>query len=162
MLIDSTTFEKPIVFKAKGETKQGELLGKFDIDAKFLSGMAMKWQFNRKANVAVKADISNFPVDMLDLCLTLDQPELHGIMRDILGERISAVVDQSLSELDGAFQIKTESPTSEINLTAAMEGKYILRNAGKISFLLTPDFFDRIASRAPPLCCASPNRPKRH
>lgn len=148
LLIDSATFEKPIVFKVKGETKQGDLLGKFDIDAKFLSGMAMKWQFNRKANVAVKADISNFPVDMLDLVLTLDQPELHGIMRDILGERISMAIDQSLSEMDGALLIKTESPNSEINLIAAMEdGKYILRNSGKISFLLTPEFFDRIASR---------------
>jgi hypothetical protein len=148
LMIDSATFEKPIVFHAKGETKQGDLAGSFDIDATFLSGMAQRWQFNKKANVAVKANITNFPVDMLDIALTLDQPELHGIMRDVMGDRITVNVDQSLSQKEGAFLIKTESPTFNINLIAGMEqGKYILRNAGKISFLITPEFFERIASR---------------
>lgn len=148
LLIDSSTFEKPIVVHAKGDTKQGSLLGNFEIDAKFLSGLAKRWHFNRKANVAVKANMTNFPVDMLDIALTLDQPELHGIVRDLMGDRITISVDQSLSHEDGSFLIKTESPTFNVNMIAGMEaGKYILRNVGTISFLITPELFDRIASR---------------
>lgn len=148
LLVDSTTFEKPILIKAKGSTHQGDLAGNFDIEAKFLSGMAQKWQFNRKAAVKIKAEIENFPVDMLDIALTLDQPDLHGVMRDMMGDRITIAIDQSLSETDGSFLIKTDSPTLNMNLIASLEeGKYILRQDGTMSFIITPELFDRIASR---------------
>ncbi|MFQ5728840.1 MAG: hypothetical protein ACE5GN_00575 [Waddliaceae bacterium] len=115
--------------QAAGQTRQGNVSGAFQVDLQ-RKNEEMQWS----------ADVSHFPVDILDAFVSMNQPEMAGVLRNLLGEAINLRVNETSQGTELNFDLNAQSP----HLSAAVNGKIsngILRltSPAKVTLKATPE-----------------------
>lgn len=142
----------PLVLNLTGTTRQGKLIGTFDLIASFAqispedllkyaqdTEAFLKDEQQGRIELSLKAN--NLPVDLLDRLLAANNPRLAGMLRTALGEKIDFSIEEKLANDGLAFLLKAYSP----NLSAQFDGrllpnKFTLGKPAHISFSLQPEF----------------------
>lgn len=149
--------EKPLAIHVKGATKQGELTGSFELDG-VLNGLTSRdWDdMARDAErllsieggkeAEIQAKIVNFPVDLLDRLIALKRPELNGICRQILGDKLNLVVNKEPSKEGLAFNITVLAPLMQGDVKGKLsQGYFHLQEPATFHLNLTPQFLNPLA-----------------
>jgi hypothetical protein len=153
------TQEIPLAAHLTGSTKQGDLVGTFDIDTSLKGLQFSHWnELSRDAQkflsiegskeAQVKAKIVNFPVDLLDRLVALKKPELNGIFRAILGDKFNLTADKEPSFEGLAFNISLLSPLMQGDVKGKIsQGEFSLQEPGIFHFNLTPELLNPIVKQ---------------
>ncbi len=72
---------------------------------------------------SIKANAQDFPVEVIDVALALNDPYSYGLAKGILGDTLNVKIDQS-SKLDtSAFSINLQSPKSRLVLDGVLSSE---------------------------------------
>ncbi|MBA3723091.1 MAG: hypothetical protein H0W88_11925 [Parachlamydiaceae bacterium] len=127
--------KKPLSLNLKGETKQEKLTGSFEMHAVLPHLLTDNWADVSKnaqqlmtiegsKEATLQAKIQNFPVDLLDRILALKKPELNGLFRTILGDKLNVVLDKESNTEGFAFNLSLLAPLLQGNV----KGKIVNNN----------------------------------
>jgi hypothetical protein len=117
---------------ASGQTESQGKLGSFDVDC----------LLTQKKN-ALKVQIVDLPVEILDALSSMQGGGNYGVIRQILGDTLSL----NISEVNGVLNVVLHS-NLEMELDGAFEGDhFVLRAPMKSSLNLTPAAFDKLRNQ---------------
>lgn len=111
----------PLSAQIKGLTKQDHLNGSFEINFSLNGLWASDWRgLQRNAEkyfssegskeAKIQAHIANFPVDLIDRLVALQNPQLNGLFHSLLGDRLNLNIDKEPSDEGLAFNLTLLSP----------------------------------------------------
>lgn len=145
---------QPLTIKASGDTQQGTLVGSFTVDG-MVAGITLDQitntheaptdllKNNPNAEIKINANISNFPVAIIDQLSSLKNPERAGMITEIIGPVLNAAIDHRLAAEGLTLSIQANST----NLSADADlliGKVIsLANPAKLSLTINPKVLQR-------------------
>lgn len=138
-----------LTLQLSGETIQNSLTGKFAIDAKMqgidLHSISSKGrdltnilQTHPQANLKINADISNFPLELIDQIVSLKSPHLNGLLAEILGKELNLTIDQKGTSQKFAFNLKANSPTLTANADFILDKELTLAKPTQINLKIFP------------------------
>lgn len=125
---------QPLSFKLSGETTQEHVNGSFLIEALFPEMETGNWsQIGEEAQkllsieggkeVTLAAQITNFPVDLIDRIVALQNSQLNGIFRSFLGEKINITLDKKPSSEALLFNLNILSNNMKGQLVGKINSK---------------------------------------
>ena len=129
----------PLTLSLSGLTEHGELSGQFQVDLEF-AGLKPEqfikvdrhlidlFRENPEAHLKIKANISNFPVHILDRGIAYIKPELAGVLVSALGKNLNFSIDQILKQDKMNLSLQAQSP----QLTANVQADFALEKEGTI------------------------------
>lgn len=136
-------------FKMSGETEQGKLRGKLNIDAE-LRGISLKELVHLEGNLAeslhsnpnvevkIHADVANFPVEILDQVVAVKTPQYSGLLTSLLGQDLNVTVNQKTTPNGLSLALAARSPTVTADVGLAITDVITLSKPAIVSFQLTP------------------------
>jgi hypothetical protein len=131
-----TPSEKGIKVKTAGITKQGNVAGKFDID--------LNWSENANS-CNIYAD--NFPTNFIDSVLSIQNPELSGILPALLGEAINVKIIEETNLNQSAWIIEASSQNFQFHAKGKIEdGMFHLLSPAQAKFSATPEVLNQLSS----------------
>lgn len=154
------TAQTPLFVILDGKTEHNGIVGNFDIEAS-IQGITLPslWEMSSystvglkitdKPDIKVKANIINFPVDVLDRLIALKNPKAQGMISEIIGDHLNLSLEQ-VTESEGlAFHLTIKSP----NLHGDIQGianatEFHLTQPGKMSLSLTPQLLQSFGGMA--------------
>jgi hypothetical protein len=145
--LNITSASEPVTIHVKGQTKQGELTGSFDIDVALKSTHSDKWhQIDQNGEATLSTNIKNFPVALIDNLIALKKPELSGIATAALGKTLNLVAHNTIAQSKLLFSMEANSPTLSTKLEGQIHsGKLQFNNLGAVSFVITPELVHYLA-----------------
>lgn len=150
---------QPLTLQAVGETAQGNLNGNFRIDVT-LNGVDItrlvhfdeqsieNLQTDPNAELKINADVSNFPVALLDELIVLNNPKLGGLLSELLGQKIDLKLSQTATRKGINFDLKAQSPLLSAEINAIVGESITLAKPAKITLKTTPSLVDKILALA--------------
>lgn len=151
--------EKPLAVQIKGSTKQGDLAGTFEINGLLKGLTGHNWDHMARnaeqllsieggKEAQIQAKIVNFPVDLLDRLIALKHPELNGICREILGDKLNLNANKEPSKDGLAFNITLLAPLMQGDVKGKFaEGRFNLQEPATFHFNLTPQLINPLAHK---------------
>lgn len=123
---------EPLAVSLQGRTIKGPLTGSFAIEANLPDMQVDDWsQFGQDAqrflsiegskSATLQAKVENFPVDLIDQLAALKDPELNGIFRTLIGDKINIKLDKESTVEGLAFNLTILAPL----LQGDVKGKVI-------------------------------------
>lgn len=117
----------PLSVQLKGLTRQDNLNGSFDIQISLKNLWASDWETLKRdaqkyfsiegsKEATLQARVVNFPVDLLDRLLALQNPRLNGLFHSLLGDRLNLNLDKESSDEGLAFNITLAAPLMQGNM----------------------------------------------
>lgn len=140
----------PLSFFARGETKQQNLEGSFEIKLSLENLYATHWEefiqegqsylnIEKNKKSTIQAKIINFPVDLIDSMTVFYQPNLNGFFRSLLGDRLNVAIDRESSNEGLAFKLMARSPLMRGDFKGKIsQGLLTFETPGRMEFLLSP------------------------
>lgn len=119
-----------------GETQQNGLAGQFSIDAE-LKGVSPEdllqyegdWQaftsLHPEAALKANADITNFPLVLLDQLIILNSPHLGGIVTQAFGQQLNMSIKQKVSQEGIALDLRLNSANLEASGVALISNSIV-------------------------------------
>lgn len=100
---------EPIMLYLSGETQQGDGTGQFIIDLS-LKGISIEQLLQssdpaalltsqKDADLKIRAEVTQFPVDFLDQLVAYKKPEMAGVLRQLLGAELNLRIEQKAAHL---------------------------------------------------------------
>lgn len=143
-LDDST----PMTLQMSGQTQQNELQGQFLVDAE-LRGVSLQemlkskksseWLTSRPdAEFKIRADIANFPVELLDQILSLREPTLAGLLTEVFGNTLNLTINQKTAANGISLSINGKTPTLNLNADVLIDHMLTLTKPAQAFLQLTP------------------------
>lgn len=139
---------EPMTIHLKGQTKQDDLTGSFDVNIVLKGVNRDKWhQISDNGEVTLHTDIKSFPVALIDQLIALKKPPLSGMATAMFGKTLNLVTHSTIAQSNLLFALQANSTNLTTNLDGKVEsGKLEFKNAGKISFIITPELVKQLAS----------------
>lgn len=140
--LNVTSAHDPVTINLKGETKQEDLEGNFDVNVLLNNIPTNEWLSQDSNNeLALHANINNFPIALIDHFIALKRPELAGIATAALGKTLNLTAQNTISSSNILFTLQTSAPTFFSNLNGqVVNGKLSLNQQGTVSVVITPEF----------------------
>ena len=110
-----------IKLEMTGGTKQSNITGGFNFTAHI-----------KEKQISLMGNISNFPVAVLDSIVAINEPEMAGLLPEMLGNSLTINIDQKQENDNHTFQFEATSPY----LSANFKGQII-------DGIITLDRFDK-------------------
>jgi hypothetical protein len=142
--------QAPLFVQMTGNTEQGDLMGHFNIEALLKGVTSNSWNelfkqelqdlltIEGSKNAAIQGTVANFPVDVLDRLLALKKPELDGVFRSSLGEKVNLNLDKS--EEGFIFKLSVQSPLVQGDIKAKIaQNQVTLQEPSQIQAVLLPE-----------------------
>jgi hypothetical protein len=154
--MDLFSGQNPLSFNLRGETKQEQLEGSFNIEAILPSFHFENWEklsqdaqqlftVEGSKNVFLKAQVKSFPVDLLDQALALQRSDLKGIFRSLFGHKLSLFLDKESSATGLAFHASLIAPLLQADLKGKINGsQFSLQEPARLHFNLIPVAFNSL------------------
>ncbi|MEI8365747.1 MAG: hypothetical protein WCF65_04940 [Parachlamydiaceae bacterium] len=148
-----------VTVKVTGETEQGELNGKFHVDAE-LRGQTLNellhldkdfakiLHANPDVDLKIHVDASNFPVEILDQIAALKNPKLAGIVTSLLGKQLNLSINQKTIPEGLLLSLDVLSPTLSINADVSVAEQISLSKPAVLALQLTPQLVDDLCEAA--------------
>lgn len=135
--------DQPISIKFSGKTKEGPLIGAFNVEA-------LLTDFDQEHIQKLNAKITNFPVDLLDQFLAIQDLKWFGVARVTLGKTIDIdLVHKNTTEgILVRFTVASPHLTAFVN-GGLIDNKFKLLEPGKITFAISQEFLQQINSEIP-------------
>ena len=140
----------PLSAFIKGTTKQDKLNGSFEINLSLQGLGVSNWNelkndvqqyltIEGSKEAKLQANITNFPVDLLDRIVALRNPRYNGIFHTLLGDRLNLLIEKEPS-VDGLlFALTAQSPLMQGNLKGKIaKGLVAIQEPGAFQFQLAP------------------------
>lgn len=152
---------QPLTMRLTGETLQDQLSGQFVVDGE-LKGVDIDrllrldqktidyLRFSPHAELKIKADISNLPVAILDQFIALKQPELKGILGDLIGQNLNLIIDQTATSQGVAIVLNAKSPLLSAAVEATAANNISLLTPAVFTLKITPALIEKLATIAQP------------
>lgn len=127
---------QPLSMRLTGETRQDHLNGSFDIQALLPGVQSESWsQLGQKAQqlltveggkeATLNANVTNFPVDLIDRILVLQNPKMNGLFHSILGDKLNITLNKEPSSDGLAFALNILSPQLQAKLKGILDQKQL-------------------------------------
>lgn len=136
--------DQPVSIHFSGTTQDGSLVGSFNVEA-LLSG------FDQEHIEKLNVKFTNFPVDLLDQFIAVQDLRWFGYARTSLGKTINLDLVQNKNGEEGmALRFAMDSPNLRAFINGNLKGKkFTLLEPGKITFALTQEFLQQVNSDTP-------------
>ena len=147
---DLFTPYRPLSVHLQGFTQQEDLKGSFDIDLSLNGLFAADWEkFKHEAQhyfsmegskeAKIQARVKNFPVDLIDRLVALQNPHLNGLFHALLGDRLNLNLDKDPSDEGLAFHLSVLAPLLQGEMKGIIkEDTLALKTPAIFHFDLTP------------------------
>lgn len=141
------------VLKASGTTQQGSLNGQFTIDA-FLKGMTFAELLQKHDSLEkiltdsqifelrANADVTNFPLAILDEFIAMQSPELSGILQKGLGDIMNLKIQQTTTPEGVILDLNMNTKNLAAHGKALVNQSFTLSEPLDITLLVNPDAID--------------------
>ncbi|HEV8052283.1 MAG TPA: hypothetical protein VGP47_07305, partial [Parachlamydiaceae bacterium] len=144
-----------ISLQLTGETEQNALKGKFNVDAE-LRGIDIREIANDSSNLAailrskpgaalkINADVANFPVELLDQIASIRNPQLAGLLNEVLGKDLNLKIDQKSTTNGLAFNVRVNSPTLSADADILIDKEITLASPAEITLKILPKAAEKL------------------
>lgn len=153
--INMTGLDAPVELRFTGQSRQGDLVGRIDVDGRIDDLFRDGRLDTENATAAVNASVDDLPVDALDQLLGL-----QGVLSAALGDRTSLTVEAGGDAARQHVTVDARSPNAELQLEGAVADQWFrLRNPASARLVVTPalvDGINRLAAREPDARLAEP------
>lgn len=142
--------QTPLIIDFDGKTEHNDTHGHFEVEA-IVQGISFPslWQLSSfstfglkitdKPDIQIKANIENFPVDVLDRLIALKHPKARGMITDLIGKNLNLSLVQVTEQEGLAFHLKVQSSKVEGDVRGiANAAEFYLTQPGKISLQISP------------------------
>lgn len=148
--LDLFSEQKSLSIRLVGNTRQDQLMGSFEVQALFPGLQVEDWShFEQNAqkffsiegskDVYLQAEVQNFPVDLIDRLVALKRPELNGLFRSTLGNKLNIKLDKEPSSEGLAFNLTLLAPLFQGDLKGKIiNNQFSLQDSASFQFQLTP------------------------
>ncbi|MBA3957995.1 MAG: hypothetical protein H0X51_06350 [Parachlamydiaceae bacterium] len=138
--------DQQISLQIKGQTQHDQVRGDISVDATLVKNASAPLQLQPlHANV----EVNNFPVALVDHLFSLQNPQLAGLLRALLGESFNATIQQKFQNDDVQFQIDAHSQQFTTTLIGKVEADTLfLTHQATTSLTIEPELFHRLADLA--------------
>jgi len=130
-----------------GHTKHDDLAGLFDVNI-LLNDFDLHDGIKglEESQIELKANVTNFPVALIDHLIAVKHPELTGLAQTLLGKTLDINLSKTFIKSGISFDLAARSPLMTANLSGQLQSqKLILNPDGKINLTITPELVDYIA-----------------
>lgn len=139
----------PMTMQLTGETQRNGSQGKFFLDAEMkgvtlqqvLEGnqtLAERLASRSDAELKVKADIANFPVDLLDQLISLRSSSPPGLLTELLGDTLNLTVNQQNIAKGISLNVIGKTPALSLNADVLVDQTLTLAKPAQATLNLTP------------------------
>jgi len=137
-----------------GETQQNAIKGTFTVNAE-IEGINLQDALKNNKSVAdllnksngkslqINADISNFPVELLDTFISLRSKKAGGFLSEILGEGLNFKIDQTTETEGMLFDVNANSSTFNAQAKISLDRVITLINPANISLVISPHLVEK-------------------
>ena len=120
-------------FMVKGETQRGDLTGQFNINAE-IKGLESSG-IRSDAIVKLKANVKNFPVELIDAVIGMRYPMMTGLSQSLIGETLNLKIDQTFTHEEILFLLNLKAGNLTSNFqTKISDGVFSLETPGTINW----------------------------
>ncbi len=158
---------KGLYLTVQGNTEHLESAGKFSIELaadQWTWGdltAQMKELLSAKTSASVKAEVTDFPVAFLDHATTLANSKFAGVLRELLGDRLTFSFHKSVNASKANFHLLAEAPLLSAKIEGSLEDELLtFSQENNLTLKLSPEclthLFD-IAGSSPPFLLAAPS-----
>ncbi|WP_075882479.1 hypothetical protein [Candidatus Protochlamydia sp. W-9] len=142
---------KPLAAHLKGNTKQENLSGNFEIDITLPGLKASNWEnlsinaqnyltIDGSKDAHIYAKIVNFPVELLDRFIALKMPSLNTVFYSLFGDRLNLQINKEPSSEGLAFHLNALSPQMQGDVKGKIsKGVFSFREPGRFTLNLRPE-----------------------
>ncbi len=142
---------QPLSGSIKGHTRQENLMGSFELNIALNGLQGSDWKKLKKdaenylsiegsKEATIQARVINFPVDLIDRLTSLKNPDLNGLFRSLLGDRLNLSIDKESSNEGLAFNLTAQTPLMQGDVKGqVVKGAFNLQESAVFHFNLTPE-----------------------
>ena len=135
--------KEPIQILLKGNTKQGDISGHFSFD--ILLEHTQLGKSNILNPIQFTADVSHFPIAIIDHFVSLANPELNGAIRTLLGDTLDLSLKQKRIETGFSFELLSQTPLSAFATEGKIEnGRIQLTKQSTATLKMDPSSFNAL------------------
>lgn len=151
--------QHPLSIQMKGLTRQDNLNGSFDVAISLNGLFATTWEeLKRNAEnyftlegskkAKLQATIVNFPLDLIDRLIALENPQYSGILHSLLGDRLNLNIEKEANHEGVAFNVALTTPFLQGDLKGVINKNNIsLREPGQFLLKITPQTIQSLSSQ---------------
>lgn len=149
--IHSHLSHSPLTAQIKGYTQQDDLEGFFDIDISLNALWAADWK-NIKKNAQkyqnderykedkIHVHVENFPIDLIDRLVALQNPKFNGLFSSLLGDRLNIHLEKEYNGEGITVSLKLLTPYLNGHLSGLIKNGLILVSDSSVFHLkLNPE-----------------------
>lgn len=125
------------VAEFSGKTSLQGSTGDFDVH---MNGIQWPVTSHATSPLQVKANLVNFPVDILEVIISASKPEMKGLFKELFGERLNLAITQKYNNGEASLLIQaTGGNQLVLNIEGTVvPGDHITINRGELDLKVTP------------------------
>lgn len=150
--LNTSSVSAPVTIHFKGQTKQGDQLGNFDVNISLTGVDTNQWKHvAQNSEIALNAHINQFPVAIVDYLIALKHPEMSGIACSTIGKTLNLVANTTITQSNVLFAMQANAARFSTKLEGQIhDDTLILSKPGTISFVISPEMIQHLASLGVP------------